>query len=558
MPRQPPRAAPAVKIIKTRFHNISVSAIFSGMLTLLRVRNLALVENASVAFGPGLNIISGETGAGKSVLIGALYLLLGERADTSLIRSGADQCMVEGAFQLARPERVNAILEESGLDPCEDGLLILRRIIKPGGGSQAFINDVPSTAALLKRLGAGLVDLHGPHDHQALFQPAEQLAMLDTYATSTAERQAYSDVYTRWQLLHAQLKELEMDADDLDAQIDLLSWRVKEIEEAGLSEDEEPAVREELETAGHAGRILELGQHIIQACSEGDTSALAILAPARKAMDELARLYPAAEAWAEEWRTHTDALASLSIAIQHDLSRIDADPARLDWLDRRLAVYANLKKKYGPTLADVFHTLETATERLQTLRNHGAKKQDLAKNIQAAEKDLRRLGLQLGKKRQAAAKKLAPAIMEELRAIGFEHGRFDISFAESEQPLPSGLDKIEFAFAPNIGEPMRPLRAIASSGEISRVMLAIKVVLADADPVELMVFDEIDANVGGQTAQAVGYKLRQAAQGRQIIAITHLPTVAACGDAHSAVRKHVVDGRTQTQVLPLDEQERIE
>ena len=528
------------------------------MLTLLRVKNLALVEEATVAFEPGLNIITGETGAGKSILIGALYLLLGERADTSAIRAGETQCVVEATFQLAEPQVVNDILTDTGLEPCDHGLLILRRTVKAAGGGQAFVNDAPVTLPLLKRLGAHLVDLHGPHDHQSLFQPASQLDILDSFARADAERAAYANAFSRRQALLARREELAGDRGDLDAQIALYAHQVREIEEAAPVEGEEDEVRAEQQTAGHAQRILELGQLIVQAISEDENSALAIMAPARKALDELARLLPAAKEWLAEFRGHTDALAALTGAIQSELTHISADPARLEWLDQRLATYDKLKRKYGPSLANILQTLATAKTRLQDLQTRDQQKADVEKELLAVEKELQTAGRTLRKRRAAAAEKLAPAITAELQALGFAHGLFAIELTPSEAPLASGLDKLEFAFAPNVGEPMRPLRAIASSGEISRVMLGIKVVVAAADRIPLLVFDEIDANVGGETARAVGQKLAQAAKRRQVIAITHLPTVAACGAHHHAVRKEVQAGRTHTRVVALDHAARVE
>ncbi|MBP9572731.1 MAG: DNA repair protein RecN [Kiritimatiellae bacterium] len=522
------------------------------------MKNLALVEEATVAFEPGLNIITGETGAGKSILIGALYLLLGERADTSAIRAGETQCVVEATFQLAEPQAVNEILTDAGLEPCDHGLLILRRTVKAAGGGQAFVNDAPVTLPLLKRLGAHLVDLHGPHDHQSLFQPASQLDILDSFARADAERAAYANAFSRRQALLARREELAGDRGDLDAQIALYAHQVREIEEAAPVEGEEDEVRAEQQTAGHAQRILELGQLIVQATSEDENSALAIMAPARKALDELARLLPAAKEWLAEFRGHTDALAALTGAIQSELTHISADPARLEWLDQRLATYDKLKRKYGPSLADILQTLAAAKTRLQDLQTRDQQKADVEKELLAVEKELQTAGRALRKRRAAAAEKLAPAITAELQALGFAHGLFAIELTPSEAPLASGLDKLEFAFAPNVGEPMRPLRAIASSGEISRVMLGIKVVVAAADRIPLLVFDEIDANVGGETARAVGQKLAQAAKRRQVIAITHLPTVAACGAHHHAVRKEVQAGRTHTRVVALDHAARVE
>ena len=365
------------------------------MLSLLRVKNLALVEEASVSFEPGLNIVTGETGAGKSILIGALYLLLGERADSSSVRAGESQCTVEATVHLADPAEIDALLAEAGLDPCESGQLILRRTVKAAGGGQAFVNDTPVTLPLLKRLGARLVDLHGPHDHQSLFHPSAQLDILDAFARAGRERSAYTGAFARYQTLLARREELAADIGDLDAQIDLLAYRVKEIEDAAPVEGEEEQVRAEQQTAGHAQRILELGQLVVQAASEDENSALSILAPARKALEELARLMPAAKDWPDELRIHTDALATLVTAIQRELSVIDADPARLEWLDQRLATYDRLRRKYGASVAEILRTLETSRTRLKDLQSRDRQKAEIAREIAAAEKELNTLGLAL-------------------------------------------------------------------------------------------------------------------------------------------------------------------
>lgn len=532
------------------------------MISLLKVRNLALVEEADVAFGPGLNIVSGETGAGKSVLIGALYLLLGERADTGAVRAGAAQCSVEAVFAL-EPDvlaAVDAVLAEAGMPPCEDATLVIRRTVRASGGGQIHVNDAPATAGLLRRIGTSLVDLHGPHDHQLLFHPAEQLAILDAYAHDGAERAAYAAAWERRAALLARKAALEAaGGPDAAAQADLLASRVREIEDAALEEGEEESVRAEQQTAGNAQRILELGQLATQTLSEGEDSILQRLAPVRKALEELARLTPAAADWPATLKPLADGLAALSVGIQRDLSSIEADPARLEWLDRRLWEYERIKRKYGPELADVRRVLSDAKARLGEIENRGARLEELELELVAADADLRLAGTALRARRTTAAAALAPAILGELRAIGFENAAFDIPLGEAPEPQADGLDTTDFGFAPNRGEPMRPLRAIASSGEISRVMLAVKAVLAGADRVGTLVFDEIDANIGGETAPAVGRKLAQVGRGRQVVAITHLPAVAACGTTQFAVKKDVgEDGRTRTHVRRLDDAERVE
>lgn len=528
------------------------------MLIHLRVRNLALVEEADIALPAGLSVITGETGAGKSILIGALGLLLGERADTSAVRTGAAACSVEATFQLAHPDGINAVLEEAALPPCEDGLLVLRRTVKAGGGGGATVNDSPVTLPLMKRLGALLVDLHGPHDHQSLLSTAAQLRLLDAYAHTEAEQQAYAACFAERRDLLEQQEALSQDIPDMEAQLDLLTHRVREIEEAALEDGEEETVRAEQQTAGHAQRILELAQLITQAVTEDDASALNTLSPLRRTMEELAALWPAAEGWNERFAEVTDALASLSSEIQREAADVEVDPARLAWLDERLATYERLRRKYGPTLADVFRNLDVARNRLRDITSREERKAEIAKKRSAVEAQMNKTGQTLRKARQKAAGALGQAITAELRTLGFAHGIFSIQLEPAATPQASGLDQIEFSFSANAGEPERPLRQIASSGEISRVMLGIKVVLAKVDQIPLLVFDEIDANVGGETAHAVGRKLAQAGQTHQVIAITHLPAVAACGNAHFAVRKEIHEGRTRTLITALEATARVD
>jgi DNA repair protein RecN (Recombination protein N) len=527
------------------------------MLTSLRVKNLALVENIRVDFKAGLNVITGETGAGKSILIGALNLLLGDRADRTLIRSGEDSCGAEASFHLTDSSDVDAVLEECGLSPCEDGQLIVRRIIKASGSSQNLINDSPVTLQILKRIGELLVDMHGPHDHQSLLSPEFQVDLLDAFGHLWDERAAYEDVFRQIQALEEKRAALAGMGESVEEQIDLLKYRVKEIEEAAPVEGEEEKVQQEHVMVGNAQRILELSGGVLNAMSEGEGSAFDALAGAQKNLEELARLVPEAKAWQEEAQAVAVRIQELCTAIHSLADRVEGDPTRLDWLDQRLATYQRLRKKYAPTVPEILEILRQSKERLHTLETRGEQLAALGVEIEKAKQVLTKHGTALRKKRQAVATKLADAVTRELRALGFSHGSFSVDLRDSEPRL-SGLDDVEFGFAPNVGEPMRPLRAIASSGEISRVMLATKVVLAAHDRIPVMVFDEIDANVGGEMGNAVGRKLAEVAKKHQVICITHLPQVAVFGTNHLAVAKSVHDGRTSTEVQPLAEKDRVE
>jgi DNA repair protein RecN (Recombination protein N) len=527
------------------------------MLGTLRVKNLAVVENARVEFEPGLNVITGETGAGKSLLVGALQLLLGDRADRKMIRTGEDTCGAEAVLGLDDPADVDAILGRYGLGPCDGRQLIVRRILKASGSSQNLVNDAPVTLQVLKDVGQRLFDLHGPHDHQSLLSPAFQADVLDAYGGLEAERKAYAEAFARVEDLKARRLELEGAAEDIEAQMDLLAHRVREIEEAAPVEGEEERLAREHLVVAHAQRILELGRGISTALAEGEATAFDLVAGAQRQLEELAKLLPDAEAWRAEARSIAVQIDELSRAVTSSVERVEADPARLEWLEQRLAVYQRIRRKYAATVEGVLAVLEQSRQRLQDLRSRGERLAAVDREAEAARAELLKAGEVLSRKRRPAAGRLAEAVTAELRALGFPKGAFDVGLGDAE-PRTDGMDAVEFGFAPNAGEAMRPLRDIASSGEISRVMLATKAVLSAHDRIPVLIFDEIDANLGGEMGHAVGRKLAWLARRHQVICITHLPQVAAFGSAHFAVRKCVREGRTFAEVVRLDAEGRVE
>jgi len=527
------------------------------MLTELQVRQLALVEDLRIPFRAGLNVITGETGAGKSVLMGALNLILGVRADKKVLRTRADQGSVRAVFSLEHPEDMNNLLEEAGLDPCEEGELIIRRVIKSSGTGQQTLNDQPVTLALLRRVGDLLVDMHGPYDHQSILQPDTQRRLLDASGVPDSERAAYAEHWTAWRTLKAKHEDLQGEGGQREEQLDLLRYRVKELEEAELEVGEEESLREEHTLAGNAQNIMESLSGALQALEEEEGNASDALAATRRFLASLEDLHPDAETWMEEVDALQRQSRELTAAIRIAGEQTEVDPARLDWLDQRLSLYSRLRKKYGPTVEDALETLQESREKLETLENLEETLADLERDMAQAEQALRDSGTKLMNARMKAAGDLSTRILKQLTDLGFPHARFEISVTPSD-PSPHGVDDIDFLFAPNPGEDIRSLKEIASSGEISRVMLAIKTLLADQDRIPVMVFDEIDANVGGEMGHAIGRKMREAGTTRQVISITHLPQVAVHGGHHLAVAKTVEDGRTFTRVQPLSSDDREE
>ncbi|MDF7825281.1 DNA repair protein RecN [Pontiellaceae bacterium B12227] len=527
------------------------------MLRTLKIKNLALVDDVQVGFSEGLNVITGETGAGKSLMIGALRLLLGERADKSMIRTGESSCSVHAEFGLESTAQVDAILEDVGLERCDGGLLIIRRNITETS-NRTTVNDETVTLTVLKRLGEVLVDMHGPYDHQSLLDQNVQLEILDAFGQLGKAKETYSAEYRKYRDVQKQIDALNSDnEEDLQRQIEFLDYRVNEIESANLNPEEEAEVEEEHSVIANSQHVIELANGVVQALTEGEGCAFDGLVSAQQALNQLIKLLPEAQDWHDEIETAVTSVQEVVRSVENSAAGIDGSAERMQWLDDRLTTYQTLKRKYGTTVEEVLENGKTWSEQLKELRGRDRRREKLEGEQAAIFQTLEKAGAKLRSERENVADHLSECITRELVDIGFEHGFFDIQITPCE-PTPNGMDVIEFGFAPNAGEDMRPLRMIASSGEISRVMLATKAVLAKQDQIPVLVFDEIDANIGGEIGGAVGRKLAQVAEHHQLLCITHLPQVAACGNRHLAVSKKVEDGRTFTEVELLDDETRAE
>ncbi len=541
------------------------------MLTTLRIKNLALVADLTLELQPGYNVITGETGAGKSIILGALNLVLGQRADRSLIRTGSDSCAVEACFdvrQLCAP--LKTFLEENGLEPCDDGQLVLKRTFTSAGTNRQFINGSATTLNTLAELGEWLVDMHGPHDHQSLLHPAKQLAILDAFGGLEATRHAFAALMKRRRELEAEKAALVVDEKTYAQQLDLLRFQVQEIQTARLQSDEEEQITQEHHRVSNAARLLQLSQAALDLLSQSETSLLTQTGAVGRVLHDLQRVDSGAGNLTE---LHEQAVATLR-DLQTELSRyadkVDVDPARLAELDERLNLIHSLKRKYGGSLAEVIAFGAEAKAKLQALESRDAELTRINSALEKLDSQLLDASTKLSVARQKVIPKLGKSVAKQLADLGFKQGQFDIALKSSRwgeapdgparedaRPTVSGCDEIEFQFSPNVGEPLKPLRAIASSGEMARVMLALKTVLAAEDEIPVLVFDEVDANVGGETANAVGAKMKQIAAKRQVFCITHLPQVAAAADAHYVVSKLVKDGRTTSEITRLERKSRV-
>ncbi len=526
------------------------------MLTLLKIRNLALVDELVWELGSGLIGVTGETGAGKSVIVGALKLVLGERAEKNLIRTGEDTCSVEAVFELKDPSEVNAVLEDGGLDPCDDTQLIIRRVIGQTANRQ-FINDSPVTLTLLKRLGEHLVDLHGPHDHQSLLSVERQLSMLDAYAAAESAVSKYRESYRNWRTKAVELEEIRHAENASEQELDLLRYQLQEIDGANLKPEDEQDLEDRWRRASNSTRLVEAAAAATAALN-GDDGILERLSEVQRLVRDLEKLDPSIRERTASLETACLELQDLESNLADYADELDINPAEAATLEERVNLLESLKRKYGPSLTDVIARRDAAAARLDTIENRGEKLETLERELAACRTTLDANGKSLSAARKKAAPKLAKEISSQLKDLGFKQSSFEAPLKTLPEPGPQGLEAIEFQFGPNPGEPLLPLRQIASSGEISRVMLAVKSALADQDATPLMVFDEIDANVGGEVAKAVGRKMAALGTRHQVVAITHFPQVAAMSAHHFVVEKEVSGGRTRSRLFPVSGETRIQ
>lgn len=524
----------------------------------LRIRNLALVEELHWDIARGFTVVTGETGSGKSIIVGALKLLIGEKADRSLIRFGADQCTVEAVFDTEdQVDELDQSLDNLGIDRCCDGQLLIKRSLATTGANRQFVNGSPTTLAALKQLGSGLLDLHGPHDHQSLFSCDLQRQLLDAFAGNPNPLKSYQTLYRRSVDIRKSLEELCGDDTAFQREIDLLEHQSSEIANAEIRPDEDDELSHRHSLLSQSQRIQDLCAQLVSRITDGDDNLRDSAANLGRPVRELERLDPSAS---EISAAHVRCLAEiedLADRIHRYSNDIESDPAKFAEVESRQNLLETLKRKYGPSLQQVIAFGNNASERLHRLLAREEDRRNLQSELQSLQPQLLQHAMALSKLRSKAASNLAAEVVQHLRDLGFQKADFRISLTPLPDPNLHGMDAIEFQFAPNPGEPEKPLRQIASSGEISRVMLALKSALADQETVPLLVFDEIDANVGGEIANAVGRKMRRLGRKHQVICISHLPQVACCADRHFVVSKETRGERTLSNLLETRDEDRV-
>jgi DNA repair protein RecN (Recombination protein N) len=523
------------------------------MLEELHVHNFAIIDKLSVRFTEGLNIVSGETGAGKSILVGALGLLLGDKTDTSIIRAGAEETSVSGVVSVAGNAEALAWLASRGIEP-EEGGVILRRMLKATGRGSLFIQSSPVTRADLHDFSALLFDLHGQHEHQSLLDLENHRRLVDRWAGTEDLAGSFHVTYAALASLRERLSSLVSDERERLRRADLLAYAVKEITSLAPRPGEDEELEKELAILVHHEKLFTLLEEVHAQVSESEGGVLAALRKSRQAMEEIQGIDASLSKPAHQLEDAFYEVEDFAETIRQYKSRTDFSPARLDEVQGRLSAIRALQKKYGDTIEAVLAYRDAGERELSGMENWEEEKATLESDIARTEKEIAEKARALSEKRRAESLVLQKKIEDELRDLGMPKVSFRVMMTDAARAdgtpvlTPYGRDAIEFVISPNLGEPFKRLRAIASGGELSRVMLAIKGVLAESDHVSTLIFDEVDAGIGGEVALSVGERLSALARHKQVLCITHLATIAVRADNHLRIEKVTQAGRTITKV----------
>ena len=535
------------------------------MLEELVVQNYALIDRLQVRFSPGLNILTGETGAGKSILIGALGLILGLKADTGAIRAGTEEIDVSGIVKLDNDPDVQTWMEEKGI-AAENNSIIIRRVVKKNGKGTIYVQSTPFTLTALRELTGMLFDLHGQHEHQSLLSPENHRRLLDHYGNITAEVTAFSALYTRLLKVREEHAALIAEQRERVRKVELLEYAIQEIEDAKLKVGEEEQLRQEQNLLANHERLIHLVEDVYGATAESRGGALGNLRQARGLLAEIVKIDSHLNGSNRQLETVFFELEDFVENLGRYKGSINFDPARLEKIEERLDLIKRLEKKYGGTIEEVLAHLEESRRALEGIQNSDATQKKLEEQITGLEKELKARAANITHLRKQAAGGLQEKIVGELKQLGMPKVRFQVQIedrtSDSGKVLYAGTgkDQVEFMIAPNLGEPFKKLVQIASGGELSRIMLAIKTVLAESDHINSLIFDEVDAGIGGEVAIAVGERLKGLAKSKQVLCITHLATIAVQADNQIKVEKITQADRTVTRVSSVtgpEQQEEI-
>jgi len=525
------------------------------MLNELIIRNFAIIDRLQVGFGPGFNVLTGETGAGKSIIIDAVGLLLGDRARPDTVRTGEEEATVEGLFDLRGVARVQDLLRQGGFEGGEE--LLIKRTVSRSGKNRIYVNGSLAKLGQLQELTEQLVNIYGQHEHQNLQKTENHLRLLDRFAAADQALATYRGHFQRLTQLRENMRSLEEAERDRRQRHDFLAFQQKEIAEA----ERRPGEEEELE---RERRLLQYGEKLLQATSGGyellygeEGAVCEKLQQVAGALSALRQVDPSLGELADTVSSSKFALEDVASQLRRYADKVNFEPGRQDAVESRLARIAQLKRKYAPTVEEILELLNRVEKELAELNDVESIRQELAKELTQVSGELKTAGVALSRLRQGAGRELARQVVAELTELAMPKARFEVRSFLHDKPGPNGLERIEFYLSPNPGEELRPLAWIASGGELSRIMLALRRVAPDAEGVQTLIFDEVDAGVGGAAASAVGEKLRKVSGGVQVLCITHLPQVAAFADAHYRVEKMEDAGRTFTALVALKGETRV-
>lgn len=527
------------------------------MLQELSIKDFAIIDEIQISFQPKMTVLTGETGAGKSIIIDALGLLAGGRGSTEFIRKGEKKAVIQGLFTLPREANTYNILEEYGIDS-EDGQIILQRDLYRGGRNICRINGMMVNLATLRKVGETLIDIHGQNEHQELMKPENHIDLLDEYDKKTSElRNQYQVVYQNYRKLKLSMEKKEADEKAWAQRLDMLNFQVKEIGEAGLKINEEDELVEEKNKLDNFQAIhdaLELSYQILSG------EKIDVVGNLGNAMNELSDVSDLSENLQEINIKISDAFYSLEDVardISDELDSMEWNGERLNEIEERLELIHQLKRKYGDTIEDILHYHSRIVKELREMENAEQNSEKQERQLSEALEKVKELAIKLSKQRKKSAKKLEKMIHEQLSALYMDKAVFEVKFLNNSKLYSKGIDKVEFYIQTNPGEEMGPLAKIASGGELSRIMLALKTIFSQKMGVTSIIFDEVDTGVSGRVAQAIAEKISQISNNSQVLCITHLPQVAAIADNHYYISKSVNDGRTETSLEELDEKQKI-
>lgn len=534
---------------------VSITVSLEAMLTDLFIKNIAIIDTLHVSFLPGLNVLTGETGAGKSIIIDAVNLILGGRASADLIRTGEEEASVECLFDLCGAERVALRLVEAGIDT--ESELLVKRTVSRTGRNRVFINGAPSTLSLLSEISSLMVNIYGQHESQTLLRPENHLFLLDGYGRLESLRERYCSLHEEHKRIREEIRSIEQDERDMSRRIDLLSFQVREIDEAGLIPGEDEALADERQRLVHGERLVRASRGAYDVLYDGEGALLGSLRRIIADLEEAGSIDKELPAFAARLREGYLHLEDAALSLRDYGMKLEADPDRLREVDDRLDVIRRLKRKYATTIEEIHAfrneidgELLKLTRRDESLGELQVKLEELGRAVAGA-------GSELSRRRMETATALQDAMERELSALAMKNALFQVGFFPYDEPKATGMERIEFLFAPNPGEDPKPLARIASGGELSRLMLALKQIHPESD-VPTLIFDEVDSGIGGAVSSVVGRKLKRVAGNQQVLCITHLPQVAACADHHFTVEKQTQSGRTRTSLEMLSDEQRVE